>query len=111
MEYDIAIIGGGLGGVAAAIAAARNNKKVFFSEESTCLGGQVSSQGVPPDEHDYIEDFGRTDLYQEYRQRIRDFYRQNYPLNQKALEDPLVNPGNGWVSALCHEPVVSMRVL
>lgn len=111
MEYDIAIIGGGLGGVAAAIAAARNNKKVFFSEESTCLGGQVSSQGVPPDEHDYIEDFGRTDLYQEYRQRIRDFYRQNYPLNQKALEDPLLNPGNGWVSALCHEPVVSMRVL
>ncbi|CAM3569828.1 FAD-dependent oxidoreductase [Erysipelothrix urinaevulpis] len=111
MMVDVAIIGGGLGGVAAALAALRNGKKVFMSEESSCLGGQVTSQGVPPDEHDYIEKYGRTASYQTYRENIRDYYKRFYPLTQNAQADLTLNPGNGWVSALCHEPVVSMKVL
>lgn len=111
MKFDIAIIGGGLGGVGAALAAARNGKKVLLTEESTWLGGQVTSQAVPPDEHDYIEEYGRTESYAHYRNLIRDYYRNHYPLTKEAKEDPLLNPGKGWVSGLCHEPIVSARIL
>ena len=44
MNYDIAIIGGSLGGVQAAISAASMGKKVFMSEESGWIGGQLTSQ-------------------------------------------------------------------
>lgn len=109
MDYDIAIIGGGLGGISAAIASARNGKKVFLSEESYMIGGQVTSQAVPPDEHPYIEKYGRTDLYHEYRQLVRRYYKDYYPVNIKDSDK--INPGNAWVSEISHEPVVSWRVL
>lgn len=111
IQVDIAVIGGGLGGVAAALAACRNGQKVLLTEESVWLGGQVSTQAVPPDEHDYIEDYGRTESYAQYRKHIRDYYRRYYPLSEKAQNDAFLNPGKGWVSALCHEPRVSARVL
>jgi hypothetical protein len=38
------------------------------------------------------------------RSRIRDYYGRNYPLTDGAAADPLLNPGNGRVSRLCHEP-------
>ena len=109
MDYDIAIIGGGLGGISAAIASARNGKKVFLSEETYMIGGQVTSQAVPPDEHPYIEKYGRTDLYHEYRQLVRRYYKDYYPVNIKDSDK--INPGNAWVSEISHEPVVSWRVL
>ena len=111
MKFDIAIIGGGLGGVAAALAASRNGKKVLLTEESTWLGGQVTTQAVPPDEHDYIETHGRTESYAKYRNLVREYYRNHYPLTEEARENPFINPGKGWVSALCHEPTVSARIL
>ena len=39
IETDIAIIGGGMGGVAAALAAAASGYKVVLSEETDWLGG------------------------------------------------------------------------
>lgn len=107
MQYDIAIIGGGMGGIAAALAAARNGKRVFMSEETHMIGGQVTSQGVPPDEHDYIEKYGRTESYKTYRDHIRNYYRTYYPITK---DNEKFNPGNGWVSELCHEPIVSLRI-
>ena len=52
-EYkaDLAIIGGGLGGCAAALAAARNGLRVILTEETDWIGGQLTSQAVPPDEN------------------------------------------------------------
>lgn len=50
IEADIIILGGGLGGCAAALAAAKAGKRVIMTEESDWLGGQITSQGVPPDE-------------------------------------------------------------
>lgn len=111
LNYDIAVIGGGLGGIAAAIAAARNGKKVFLSEETTWLGGQATTQGVPLDEHNYIEDYGRTELYNEYRKNIRKYYKQHYPLKDSQKENKYLNPGNSWVSVIGHEPIVSKMVL
>lgn len=111
LKYDIAIIGGGLGGVAAALTAARSGKKVFLSEETTWLGGQATTQGVPLDEHNYIEGYGRTKLFDQYRKNIREHYKQYYPLIDSQMENELLNPGNSWVSKISHEPVVSKKVL
>src|ERR671918_397734 len=62
-EADLVIAGGGLGGCAAALAALRNGLRVILTEETDWLGGQLTSQGVPPDEHQWIESHGCTASY------------------------------------------------
>lgn len=109
--YDMVVLGGGVGGALAAYAAAKQGLKVVLTEETDWIGGQLTSQAVPPDEHKWIEEFGCTQSYREFRNRIRDYYRINYPLKEEVAKDSKLNPGNGWVSRLCHEPVVSERVL
>ncbi len=111
MAADLVIIGGGVGGCAAALAAARNGVRVILTEETDWIGGQLTAQAVPPDENAWIETFGGTRSYLDYRRRIRDFYLRNYPLTGEARAKPHLNPGNGSVSRLCHEPRVSLAVL
>lgn len=111
MNADVIIIGGGMGGVAAALASCRNGMSVIMTEETEWIGGQVSQQGVPPDEHPWIETHGAPASYREYRNRIRDYYRRNYPLTEEARHLPNLNPGNGSVSRLCHEPRVAVTVM
>ncbi|ASA19734.1 FAD-dependent oxidoreductase [Paenibacillus donghaensis] len=108
---DVIIIGGGLGGTAAALAAAKAGMRVILTEETDWLGGQLTSQAVPPDEHRWIEQSGSTASYREFRSRVRDYYKRNYPLTEKARNNPILNPGNGWVSRLAHEPKVALAVL
>ena len=111
LKSDIIIIGGGLGACAAALAACRNGSSVIMTEPTDWIGGQVSQQAVPPDEHQWIESHGRTASYAEYRRRIREHYRQHYPLTPSAASKKQLNPGNGAVSRICHEPAVSVAVL
>jgi hypothetical protein len=111
LRCDVAVIGGGTGGVAAALAALRNGMTVVLTEETDCVGGQLTAQAVPPDEHPWIEQFGRTRAYASYRKGVREYYRRNYPLTDEALHAPFLNPGRGIVSALTHEPRVSLAVL
>jgi len=108
---DVIIIGGGVGGVAAALAAARNGRSVILTEETAWIGGQLTQQAVPPDEHRFIEEFGGTRTYRDYRSRVRGYYRRNYPLTAEARGRWNLNPGQGRVSRLCHEPRVSLAVL
>ncbi len=110
-RVDIVIAGGGLGSVAAALSAARMGRHAVIVEETGWLGGQLTTQGVPPDEHAWIEDTGCTASYRVLRNGIRDFYRRNYPLNEAVKAHPRFNPGMGNVSKLCHEPKVSLAVL
>ncbi|MBQ7568581.1 FAD-dependent oxidoreductase [bacterium] len=112
-EYkaDLAVIGGSLGGFAAALAALRQGLSVIISEEGDRLGGQLTSQAVPPDEHPWIEQFGCTASYRRLRSDIRSYYRRFYPLTESARSQEALNPGNGFVSRLCHEPMVSSAVL
>lgn len=111
LSADVVIAGGGLGGCAAAFAALRNNLSVILTEETDWLGGQLTSQGVPPDEHSWIEDHGATQLYRDFRTAVREYYRRNYPLTEEAKSRENLNPGDGSVSRLCHEPKVALRVL
>ena len=111
LSADLVIIGGGLGGCAAALAAARNGLRVILTEETDWIGGQLTSQAVPPDENPWIETFGGTRSYLDLRTRIRDYYRRNFPLTAEARSKVYLNPGNGGVSKLCHEPRVALAAL
>ena len=62
LTADVVIAGGGLGGCASAMAALRNDLSVILTEETDWIGGQLSQQGVPPDEHPWIETHGATQL-------------------------------------------------
>lgn len=111
MQADVAVIGGGVGGVAAALAALRNGQRVILTEEDTWLGGQLTSQAVPPDEHPWIEQFGCTRSYRELREAVRAHYRRYYPLTESARRRRVFNPGNAFVSQISHEPRVSLAVI
>ncbi len=88
LTADIVIIGGGLGGVASALSSLRNGKAVILTEETDWLGGQLTQQGVPPDEHRWIEHTGSTKTYRNFRNRIRDYYKRNYPLKEHLRNVP-----------------------
>jgi hypothetical protein len=111
LASDVAIVGGGLGGCAAALAALRGGRSVVMTEPTDWIGGQMTQQAVPPDEHPWIEQFGANASYRNLRRGIRDYYRNHYPLTAEARAREALNPGNGSVSRLCHEPRVALAVL
>lgn len=108
---DVVIVGAGLGGCAATLACLQHGLSVTLIEPTDWLGGQISSQGVPPDEHQWIETHGANRTYRQYRTAIRQYYRQNYRLTAQAKADEFFNPGQGSVSRLCCEPQVAHTVL
>ncbi len=108
---DVLIIGGGVGGVSAALAALRRDKSVILTEQTAWLGGQLTTQLVPSDEHRRIETTGRNTSYARFRELVRDHYRSFYPLTEAARADPRLNPGAAWVSPLSVEPKVILSVL
>src|SRR5690606_25717052 len=112
IKADLVIAGAGMGGCAAAIAALRNGLRVIMTEETDWIGGQLTQQGLScPDEHQWIESFGATRSYRELRTAIRAYYQAYYPLTSSAKNNSKLNPGNGNVSRLCHEPRVALTVL
>jgi hypothetical protein len=111
MKADVAVVGGGLGACAAALSAARLGFNVVLTEETHWIGGQLTNQLVPPDEHPWIENCGATASYRALRNGIRKYYRTHLPLTREARRSIALNPGNGWVSKLCHDPRVALAVL
>lgn len=85
--------------------------RVLLTEESPWLGGQLTSQAVPPDEHRWIERFGCTVRYRRLRDTIRAVYRERPSLSDRARSDPFLNPGRGSVSALCCEPKTALEAI
>ena len=111
LQTDILIVGGGTGGCAAALAACALGSRVIMTEPTAWVGGQLTSQATPPDENLWIEQFGCTRRYRAYRNGVRQYYRDHYPLTPVARANPQLNPGGGNVSRLCHEPRVGVAVL
>jgi hypothetical protein len=108
---EIVILGGGVGGYTAALAVARSGRRVILTEETDWIGGQLTQQAVPPDEHPWVESFGVTRSYRRFRDGVRAYYRDHYPLTAAARTHPYLNPGDGSVSRLCHEPRAALAVL
>ncbi len=106
LQADILVVGGGVGGVAAALAAARLGRRVILTEETDWLGGQFTAQGVPPDEHQWMEQFGGTRSYRELRREVRDYYRRYYPLTAESRFDPELKLGASLVTRVGAEPRV-----
>lgn len=111
LAADLVVLGGGLGGCAAALAALRNGLSVVMTEETDWIGGQLTSQIVPPDENPWVETHGSTQSYRDLRTGIRQYYVRHYPLTDEAKNRPNLNPGDGSVSRLCHEPRVALAAL
>jgi len=108
---DLVVVGGGLGGIAATLAALRLGLSVLLVEELDWLGGQLTSQGVPPDEYPWIEHVTASQSYAQLRRGIREYYRAHLPLTEVARARVCLNPGQGNVSTLCHEPWVAVKVI
>lgn len=120
IRTPVLIVGATTGGVAAALACARNGVDCVLTEDTDWIGGQLTTQGVPPDENVWIEGNGPnapagfracTAAYTQMRDRVRAWYRDHRPLEPEIASNPLLNPGRGWVSRLCAEPRVIETVL
>jgi hypothetical protein len=106
---QIAVIGASLGGVLAAWRAAQAGCHVWLVAEHAWLGGQMTAQAVPPDEHRLIEQGGASQSYLQFREDMRALYRALPGFLDQARLTPGTNPGDGWVSRLCFEPVHAAR--
>lgn len=111
MHAPVLIVGGGVGGVAAALAACDRGVDVVLTEQYEWIGGQLTSQAVPPDEHPWIELFGAPASYRRYRTAVREHYATERSLSAEARSTLYLNPGIGSVSAIAHEPRVGLAVL
>ncbi len=111
LTCDVLVVGAGCGGVAAALAATSAGRVVIMTEAGDRVGGQLTSQAVPPDEHPWVEATGTTASYRQLRDAVRARYRQTRRLTRTAAQDPLLNPGAAWVSQLSAEPEVFREVL
>lgn len=111
-EYkcDILIVGGGTGGVAAAIQSVSMGCKVILLEETSWLGGQMTSQGVSAlDEHPSMDLFGGTKTYYHFRENIRKYYTR-FQLSSKGQSLIPFNPSSN-PNRLCFEPHVGAFIL
>jgi hypothetical protein len=106
LNCDVLVVGAGCGGVAAALAATRSGRHVVLTEPTGWVGGQLTSQAVPPDEHPWVEDTGITRTYRQLRDAVRGTYRSDPGLTAAARRDPYLNPGRAWVSRIAAEPTV-----
>src|SRR5690625_7217548 len=80
----LVVVGRGLGGVAAALTVARLGRSPLLTEADSWLGGQLTVQGVPPDEAWWVESHPPSASYAEFRENVREHYRQHFPLTEEA---------------------------
>ena len=95
-SYDVAIVGGGTGGVAAAVQAARGGADVLLLEESPWLGGMLTSAGVSATDGNHRM---RSGLFGEFADSLSARYG-----GMGAL-------ATGWVSNMLFEPHVGAAIL
>ncbi|MEI5583773.1 MULTISPECIES: FAD-dependent oxidoreductase [unclassified Agromyces] len=100
LRADVVIAGIGLGAIAAAMAVVRAGRTAVIAGPESRIGGQVTAQLTAPlDEHPHIETAGCSASYRAFREEVRREY------------GGVANPGGGWVSRLCFEPLTGERVL
>ena len=86
LSCDVLVVGGGCGGVAAALAASDMGRLVVLTEAGSRVGGQLTGQAVPPDEHPWVETTGITARYRQLRESVRTRYQQTRRLTEQARQ-------------------------
>lgn len=76
LRCDLAVVGGGIGGVCAAVAAARRGLSVVILEDTHMLGGQATTSGVSAMDVTYFYEKALTEygLWGEITKRIQKIY-------------------------------------
>jgi FAD dependent oxidoreductase len=108
---DLLIAGDSLGGVLAAHTACSQGHTAILLTQHPWIGGQLTSQLVPPDEHPRIERDGCSASYRAFRNAMHAHYRAQPGFQDRAHMTEGCNPGDGWVSRLCIEPAVAHQYL
>ncbi|MCD6557821.1 MAG: FAD-dependent oxidoreductase, partial [Candidatus Aenigmarchaeota archaeon] len=96
INCDVIVVGGGSGGTAAAIQSARLGAKTCLIEETSWLGGMVSSAGIVRFDGAHRETVS-TGIFDEFKEKILEYYNNgaDMPLNCKPLgckADPWFEP-------------------
>lgn len=111
IKTEALVVGAGAGGVAAAIALVRAGRKVVLTEPTHWVGGQLTSQAVPLDDHAWVDEgLGSTRTYRELREDVRQHFKLYYPLTDEARAKDKIDPGNGWAH-LSAEPAIWEQAL
>lgn len=94
-RVDVLIVGGGASGVTSGIQAARMGANTLILEETTWLGGMLTSAGVSAVDGNYRLPAG---LWGEFKNRLSDYY------------GGLDSLKTGWVSNVLFEPSVGNKI-
>lgn len=111
INADIIICGASLGGTLAAYSAVREGKRAVLLEKTKWIGGQLTSQAVPPDEHIWIEKQGCTRSYSEYRKSVREYFRNLDGYSEDIKKEEWFCPAFSEVSFLAHPPKLAHKLL
>jgi hypothetical protein len=109
--FDVVVVGASLGGTVAAWRAASSGLRTLLLAEHARLGGQLSAQAVPPDEHPLIEHGGASASYLAFREHIRKHFLSLPDFVDNTSQTEGTNPGDGWVSRLCFPPQLADEYL
>lgn len=86
-------------------------RRVYLCEGTDWVGGQLTSQAVPPDEHFWIEEQGATKTYLQYRKSVRNQYRSDPRASEDMKNREFFCPGQSWVSRIAHSPKLAHKLL
>lgn len=111
LKAQIVVCGASLGGTIAAYSAAKSGKRVILFEKTEWIGGQLTSQAVPPDEHPWIEFGGCTDTYREYRNAVRAHYLCDNDFLDEVKAERTFCPADSQVSFISHPPKLALKIL
>ena len=104
-EFDVVIAGGTTAAFAAAVASAESGARTCLLEPTDWIGGQLTASGVPAIDEAWhtMSDPKTKAILLDVRTIAR--RRENMPPNFRAMLDATGNPGRGWVSNYCFEPL------
>lgn len=111
LRAQIVVCGASLGGTLAAYSAAKSGKKVLLFEKTDWIGGQLTSQAVPPDEHPWIEFGGCTQSYRNYRNAVRQHYLDDENFLDEVKDEGAFCPADSQVSFISHPPRLALEIL
>ncbi|WOO43607.1 FAD-dependent oxidoreductase [Rubellicoccus peritrichatus] len=114
-EYsaDVAIIGGGFGAVAATRALMDQGLKVVLTDEFEWIGGQATSQALCVMD-EFYDPVGETQMnarYADFRERLRNYYRDNFKLSPLGESQLHFCAGNAACAPVTAESHVAHRVI